>query len=868
MNPQAGSTTPCRKFLGRLCVIVCASCASPGANLAQPLPPITGVPAAPNEVEIRPLGPVTAEARLLIAELFEPRLVRLRPGQDPIAVLQANCGSDAVADPGFRSEFERQNPGGNTAALDRGLISIPACLRPSEIVDDAPPLLCCGGAVAAQPASSGDLARAIQRYALGLEQARWWIGAGVVQQAQTARDLTASVDRVRRAQMEVLARTQQGAQFLAAGVALQTEVRSFESHVGSVASLAGQLQGDQQQLLLQVEELARSATRLQQIGDRTWFLPSPTVERALQLKGVQQRIVDQQTELARGLPELAARVRAAEPVFQNPNPTTGQGAGALRDQIVDLDAQSREFALLAARLERDQLEASRQIRQLVSEAATLPVKIRPSMVSLTFQPRSGVTPAEAAARLQAVAPATQPSPVVGLSLVTPLTADAAEVTGTPCAQAQPPDTWPLDQRLVADALRVALRAAAERGQHPAKTVVRVADTGVRGLLTFFPQELLAQDEQSASPLVTLPEETWEGYRYGFAAGGRGASVFPYPENVDRYHWHGTQVADLILGGAGLRAVILQALPQGLIGLNFAKLSQRVAGGGQPRIDSGALQQAFEHQPPAFILNASVGTQERLGSFITLAGNNRSYILVVVAAGNEGRDLARAPTIYPAAYGGGGDLGRTMITVGAHDPSLRRAQFSNFSRRYVDLLAPGCAIPFRFGTELSTQLHGTSFAAPLVSFAAATIRAFGVSSPERVKQHILRTTDFDPALERDVLSSGRLNVPKAILAVFYDVLHQKDGSLLPGMWSNRVQRIPCGEGSGVPLREARAVAITQAQGRTQQLRILTVDVEGRFDEPTYCPLPSSPVVFRPADGSDEITRDWGEILGIVPAALQR
>ena len=85
-------------------------------------------------------------------------------------------------------------------------------------------------------------------------------------------------------------------------------------------------------------------------------------------------------------------------------------------------------------------------------------------------------------------------------------------------------------------------------------------------------------------------------------------------------------------------------------------------------------------------------------------------VLVAASGNEYE--SGNPISYPAAY-------PHVLTVGATDQSGAPASFSS-SGPQVDLAAPGVAIPVQDPTDPHSYLpvDGTSFAAPIVSAAAA------------------------------------------------------------------------------------------------------------------------------------------------------
>lgn len=86
----------------------------------------------------------------------------------------------------------------------------------------------------------------------------------------------------------------------------------------------------------------------------------------------------------------------------------------------------------------------------------------------------------------------------------------------------------------------------------------------------------------------------------------------------------------------------------------------------------------------------------------------SGLLVVAAAGNDGKATVR----YPAAYAG-------VLAVGSVSPNAERTAFSTYGKR-LDLLAPGDHITSTFPGGLYKVGSGTSQAVPFVSAAAALV----------------------------------------------------------------------------------------------------------------------------------------------------
>jgi subtilisin family serine protease len=153
------------------------------------------------------------------------------------------------------------------------------------------------------------------------------------------------------------------------------------------------------------------------------------------------------------------------------------------------------------------------------------------------------------------------------------------------------------------------------------------------------------------------------------------------------------------------------------------------------------------------------------------------VLVVAAAGSRGRDTAK---IAPAGL-------RGVLTVGAVDKNDQRAKFSGWGRE-VDLVAPGVdilslrargtdfmfamsgpALKIKAGDRVADsrwyRADGTSFAAPLVTGAAALVWAQNPKrTAEQIERQLLMSCDDVEGPGWDVLTgAGRLNVAKAAAA---------------------------------------------------------------------------------------------------------
>ena len=112
-----------------------------------------------------------------------------------------------------------------------------------------------------------------------------------------------------------------------------------------------------------------------------------------------------------------------------------------------------------------------------------------------------------------------------------------------------------------------------------------------------------------------------------------------------------------------------------------------------------------------VINLSLGSNSRdplLEAIVNIAFGTGS--LVVAASGNDRSH--GSPLEYPASL-------PHVLTIGAIDQTGRPASFSSGSP-YVDLAAPGQAIPVAVPPAAYASYSGTSFATPLTAGAAAWV----------------------------------------------------------------------------------------------------------------------------------------------------
>ncbi len=157
-----------------------------------------------------------------------------------------------------------------------------------------------------------------------------------------------------------------------------------------------------------------------------------------------------------------------------------------------------------------------------------------------------------------------------------------------------------------------------------------------------------------------------------------------------------------------------------------------------------------------------GYNEALYDTIKNARDEKGHIFVA-AAGNGGGDGRgdnndRWPS-YPASY----DLDN-IIAVAATDKYDKKASYSNYGAKSVDLGAPGSAIYSTLPSNKYGSYNGTSMATPHVTGTVGLVWAKNSNlSHTQVKSLILSNVDFKKALDGKTVSEGRLNAHKAVKA---------------------------------------------------------------------------------------------------------
>src|SRR5262249_55929870 len=97
-----------------------------------------------------------------------------------------------------------------------------------------------------------------------------------------------------------------------------------------------------------------------------------------------------------------------------------------------------------------------------------------------------------------------------------------------------------------------------------------------------------------------------------------------------------------------------------------------------------------------VINLSLSTRLQMENADAIAALRGRGLVIVAAAGNDGKEIGDNFRVWPAEKGGEPSApskdSAVVISVGAHDAEGQPTEFSNFSSSKVAVLAPGCMIP--------------------------------------------------------------------------------------------------------------------------------------------------------------------------------
>ncbi len=227
-------------------------------------------------------------------------------------------------------------------------------------------------------------------------------------------------------------------------------------------------------------------------------------------------------------------------------------------------------------------------------------------------------------------------------------------------------------------------------------------------------------------------------------------------DVQDLNGHGTHVAGIIAAeannGIGIAGVAYES-----------KVMVLKIGDQTPTLAAAIEAFAYAIDNGAHVINASwIIDEPNAGAILdpALDAAEAAGILVVAGAGNDGADIDTNP-VYPAA-----SPSPAVIAVGASDAQDHPAAYSGYGAVGVDLFAPGEHIVSTLPGGSYGAFSGTSMAAPMVSGAAALLKAATpAATASEVKGALLDRSDGPndgvTTFRGLAASDGRLNVGRSI-----------------------------------------------------------------------------------------------------------
>ncbi|MCX6823586.1 MAG: S8 family serine peptidase [candidate division SR1 bacterium] len=288
------------------------------------------------------------------------------------------------------------------------------------------------------------------------------------------------------------------------------------------------------------------------------------------------------------------------------------------------------------------------------------------------------------------------------------------------------------------------------------TIVAVLDVGVE----YTHPDLVHQMWNGANCLNTNGAT-----RGGCLGGGYNAYLGTKTAGIGN---HGTHVAGII--GAEMNNL------SGVVGVNpHAKIMNINLGDGENISTLAAISAlSFAKYNGAKIANLSRGgIQNGCSSYdAALYTAIKNFPgLVVIAAGNESTQHTGTYFFYPADFSANSSCRSgldNIISVAASDNTDHLASFSDYGTK-VHIAAPGAAIASTRTDGGYQYLSGTSMASPMVAGAVSLLRSMKPElSYSDIKNILLNYADVLPSLNGKVAGSRRLNIFKALQAIYRPV----------------------------------------------------------------------------------------------------
>ncbi|MGA7312934.1 MAG: S8/S53 family peptidase [Silvibacterium sp.] len=155
-------------------------------------------------------------------------------------------------------------------------------------------------------------------------------------------------------------------------------------------------------------------------------------------------------------------------------------------------------------------------------------------------------------------------------------------------------------------------------------------------------------------------------------------------------------------------------------------------------------------------------------------------IFIVAAPDDGKPVCTGILSYPICWANQPNVIGVAATILDGSELIPNDQGPAWGKQYVQIAAPGIGFGAPALNGNYVPVAGTSFAAPLVSAAAALLIEQGVTDPRLIKQRIIATSTVVGAYKDKVLG-GLLNVDRAIS-------HVAEGVLIDGSGNEKIVQL--------------------------------------------------------------------------------
>ncbi len=232
--------------------------------------------------------------------------------------------------------------------------------------------------------------------------------------------------------------------------------------------------------------------------------------------------------------------------------------------------------------------------------------------------------------------------------------------------------------------------------------------------------------------------------------------FTDSHTVDDLNGHGTHVAGI--------ACTITNNARGIAGMSYnaaSLMNIKVLGDQGFGLVSWVAQGiVFAANQDAKVINMSLGSSAHsklLGSAVLYAWREKR-VVIIAAAGNNSSNTRE----FPAAY-------NPVVSVAATNKNDRKARFSNYGAKWVDVAAPGVKILStapNHSNEISCldycSLSGTSMSTPFVSGLAALIYATNPNLNNRQVVRIIQKGAVSVPGTGRLYKHGRINAYKSMV----------------------------------------------------------------------------------------------------------